>query len=90
MGNHDDEAVAMLPWDSISDIKAIKDSSQALVLCHYPMITWNGARRGALQLLAMSTTNGQARATASTLASINGIFTRCKSGIFSAGQGSCP
>lgn len=50
VGNHDDEAVAMLPWTSISDLKEIKDGEQSLVLCHYPMITWNGARRGALQL----------------------------------------
>ncbi len=50
VGNHDDEAVAMLPWDSIADLKEIKDGAQSLVLCHYPMITWNGAHRGALQL----------------------------------------
>jgi len=52
VGNHDDEAVAMLSWDSISDIREIKDGSQTPVLCHYPMITWNGARRGALQLFS--------------------------------------
>ncbi len=50
VGNHDDEAVAMLPWTSISDLKEIKDGEQSLVLCHYPMITWNSARRGALHL----------------------------------------
>lgn len=50
IGNHDDEAVISLPWISIARITEIRDADQALVLCHYPMITWNGARRGALQL----------------------------------------
>lgn len=50
IGNHDDEAVIALPWDSIADLKEIKDGDQPVVLCHYPMITWNGARKGAVQL----------------------------------------
>lgn len=50
VGNYDDEVVAMLRWDSISDLKEIKNGAQSLVLCHYPMITWNGARRGVLML----------------------------------------
>lgn len=50
VGNHDDEAIAMLPWDSICDLKEIKDGEPSLVLYHYPMITWSGARRGVLQL----------------------------------------
>lgn len=50
IGNHDDEAVISLPWASTEYMAEIKDGDQSLVLCHYPMITWNGARRGALQL----------------------------------------
>ena len=50
IGNHDDEAVIALPWESISDLKEIKDGDQPVVLCHYPMITWNGARKRAVQL----------------------------------------
>ncbi|WP_102227217.1 metallophosphoesterase [Acidimangrovimonas sediminis] len=50
IGNHDDEAIVSLPWNSIANITEMRDGDQALVLCHYPMITWNGARRGALQL----------------------------------------
>lgn len=50
VGNHDHDRVKALPWSSISDIATIKDGDQRLTLCHYPMITFEGARRGALQL----------------------------------------
>lgn len=50
IGNHDDEAVISLPWRSVEYMAEITDGDQLLTLCHYPMITWNGARRGALQL----------------------------------------
>ncbi|NVK42388.1 MAG: metallophosphoesterase [Oceanospirillaceae bacterium] len=50
IGNHDDEAVISLPWHSVEYMAELQDEEQGLVLCHYPMITWNGARRGALQL----------------------------------------
>ncbi len=50
IGNHDDEAVISLPWASTEYMAEIQDGDHSLVLCHYPMITWNGARRGALQL----------------------------------------
>jgi calcineurin-like phosphoesterase family protein len=50
IGNHDDEAVVSLPWVSVEYMAEIRDGGQALVLCHYPMLTWNGARGGALQL----------------------------------------
>jgi calcineurin-like phosphoesterase family protein len=50
IGNHDDEAVFSLPWTSTEHMDEIQDGDQSLVLCHYPMITWNGARKGALQL----------------------------------------
>lgn len=50
IGNHDDEAVVSLPWNSIAYMAEIRGGERDLVLCHYPMITWNGARRGSLQL----------------------------------------
>lgn len=50
LGNHDGKRVRNLPWESISDIVEVKDGDHDLVLCHYPMITWHRARRGALQL----------------------------------------
>lgn len=50
VGNHDNDRVRRLPWSSIHDIVGINDSGQKLVLCHYPMITWEGARKGAIQL----------------------------------------
>lgn len=49
-GNHDNSAIAELPWASVHDIVEVKDGDRRFVLCHYPMITWHGARRGALQL----------------------------------------
>lgn len=49
-GNHDDEITLSLPWHSVHDIVSIKDGDQRVVMCHYPMITWNGARKGAIQL----------------------------------------
>ncbi len=52
VGNHDLEPTLALPWDSISHMAEVKDGpdSQMHTLCHYPMITWNRARRGALQI----------------------------------------
>lgn len=49
-GNHDGELTLRLPWTSVSQMAEIRDGGKRCVLCHYPMITWNGARRGALQL----------------------------------------
>lgn len=50
VGNHDGERVLALPWQSCNDMVEISDRTQKLVLCHYPMITWKHARRGALHL----------------------------------------
>lgn len=52
VGNHDRERTLTLPWDSISHLAEVRDGTknQAHTLCHYPMITWNHARREALQL----------------------------------------
>ncbi|MGZ2258544.1 metallophosphoesterase [Roseobacter sp. A03A-229] len=51
VGNHDGEATQELPWTSISHLTEVADSKgPPPVLCHYPMITWHRARKGALHL----------------------------------------
>lgn len=50
LGNHDRPWIRNLPWDSLTQIADIPVEGKRLVLCHYPMITFPGARRGALQL----------------------------------------
>lgn len=49
-GNHDRPWVRDLPWESVAETADIVVDRQRLFLCHYPMITWPGARRGALNL----------------------------------------
>lgn len=57
-GNHDDEWVKrQLPWSSVQDIIEIAADGRRLVLCHYPMVTWNGARDGAIHLFGHVHTN---------------------------------
>jgi calcineurin-like phosphoesterase family protein len=52
VGNHDHEPTLDLPWTSVSHFSELRDGpqNQLNTLCHYPMITWNHARKGALQL----------------------------------------
>ncbi|RJE85041.1 metallophosphoesterase [Paracoccus onubensis] len=50
VGNHDGELSQLLPWDSVSQLTEVEDNGKCNVLCHYPMITWSGARKGALQI----------------------------------------
>jgi len=50
VGNHDTKQTFSLGWTSVQTLAEIKDGDQNLVLCHYPMITFPGARRGALQI----------------------------------------
>lgn len=50
VGNHDRAWIRDLPWDTIAPMADIVVEGRRLCLCHYPMITWPGARRGALQL----------------------------------------
>ena len=49
-GNHDGPAVCGLPWDAVHDYLELTIGGTMLVLSHYPMLTWNGARTGALHL----------------------------------------
>lgn len=52
VGNHDGQATLELPWTSVHHIAEVRDGSlkQNNTLCHYPMVTWNHSRRGAIQL----------------------------------------
>lgn len=49
-GNHDNDATKRLPWASVHDLYAWKQKPHRAVLCHYPMLTWNGAHGGAWML----------------------------------------
>ena len=52
--NHDGEATQMLPWTSVTHLTEVADGSGGppSVLCHYPMITWQRARKGAFHLFS--------------------------------------
>ncbi|MFG6080483.1 hypothetical protein ACEUZ9_001087 [Paracoccus litorisediminis] len=55
-GNHDRGGqqvmswIRDLPWHSMHDQVEIKDEGRRVVLNHYPLITWPGARHGAIQM----------------------------------------
>lgn len=49
-GNHDGPWIRELGWQSIVQMADILVEGRRLFLCHYPMITFPGARRGSLQL----------------------------------------
>ena len=50
-GNHDKPWMTKLRgWASVHDMIEIQDQGTRVLLCHYPMITFPGARHGALQL----------------------------------------
>ena len=50
-GNHDRPWMRNLSgWHSVHDLIEIKDMSRRVTLCHYPMLTFPGARRGAMHL----------------------------------------
>jgi calcineurin-like phosphoesterase family protein len=52
VGNHDRAPTLALPWDSVYHLAEVRDGPhrQAHTLCHYPLITWNHARRQALHM----------------------------------------
>lgn len=63
-GNHDPAHVRRLPWASVSDLKRISVQGQTIILCHYPMLTWQNAHHGTWHLHGHSHCN--LRAPAST------------------------
>lgn len=63
-GNHDNNATKRLPWASVHDLHAWRLKPHKAVLCHYPLLTWNGAHSGAWMLHGHS--HGLLRATATT------------------------
>ena len=56
-GNHDTDKIASLDWAHVCELLEIKDRGIDLVLCHYPMMTWNNAREDALHLFGHVHTN---------------------------------
>ena len=51
VGNHDKPWIRRLKeWSSVHDLLEINDLGSRTVLCHYPMVTWPGARHGSIQL----------------------------------------
>lgn len=50
VGNHDSNVVYNLPWTSIHHLREWKQKPHRAVLCHYPLLTWNGAHRGVWML----------------------------------------
>ena len=50
-GNNDPPAIRALPgWASLRELVELELDGQRLVLCHYPLRSWNGQGRGAWNL----------------------------------------
>jgi calcineurin-like phosphoesterase family protein len=50
-GNNDPPGTAEAPgWASVQDYAELEVDGAKLVLCHYPFRSWNGQRRGAVNL----------------------------------------
>lgn len=49
-GNHDNDEVFALPWASQQDYKELTINNRKIVLMHYAIVQWNGARHGAIHL----------------------------------------
>lgn len=49
-GNHDSAATLALPWASVSQIAETVVDGTRIIMCHYPMLEWQGFHRGALHL----------------------------------------
>ena len=46
-GNHDSKECEKLEWQNIYDICEFEYEDTYMVLCHYPLTTWNHVRHGA-------------------------------------------
>lgn len=50
-GNNDKDATRSLSgWATVHDLVEIEAAGRLLVLCHYPLRSWNGMGKGALQV----------------------------------------
>lgn len=50
-GNNDPDATAAaLGWASVADYRELALDGHRLILCHYPLRSWNGQGRGAIDL----------------------------------------
>lgn len=59
VGNHDPKHVRDLPWASVHDLRKVKYMGRSIVLCHYPMLTWQNAHHGTWHLHGHSHGNGR-------------------------------
>jgi calcineurin-like phosphoesterase family protein len=50
IGNHDGDHIRKLPWETVSQIKTFRGEGYRIVLCHYPMLTWDRAHHGVWHL----------------------------------------
>lgn len=48
VGNHDDDQVVNLPWAARHHLHELRYDKRKIVLCHYPLVEWNGFYRGAV------------------------------------------
>ena len=50
-GNHDPDVILSLAdWVSVDDLVEVELDGRLLVMCHYPLVTWNRVRQGAIHL----------------------------------------
>ena len=54
VGNHDSSSTTRLDWASVNELQAWKLKPHRAVLCHYPLLTWNGAHHGVWMLHGLS------------------------------------
>lgn len=45
-GNHDHSETLQLPWENVYHMHTVKYNGSKIVLCHYPMIEWDGSFHG--------------------------------------------
>jgi calcineurin-like phosphoesterase family protein len=64
VGNHDSKAVQQLPWETVGDLRTVRWEGRKLILCHFPMLSWAGAHKGAWHLHGHS--HGNLRAAPTT------------------------